>query len=126
MLDIDHFKAINDEFGHAAGDAAIRTVADMLQGSHRATDITGRLGGEEFAMLLPETPLADALAIAERLRQSVAVATVAHDGRSITFTTSVGVAALRAGDSLEQLIARADAALYDAKHAGRNRVVAAG
>jgi diguanylate cyclase (GGDEF)-like protein len=125
MLDIDHFKTINDQFGHAAGDAAIRAVAALIRSAYRTTDVSGRLGGEEFAILLPETSPDAALTIAERLRSNVEAQLIEHESHTIRLTTSVGVALMREGDSLDALIARADAALYDAKHAGRNRVVAA-
>ncbi len=124
MLDIDHFKSINDTRGHGAGDAVLRVVADLIRENHRKTDIAGRLGGEEFALLLPETPLADALLVAERLREHVGSRSVTYEGSPIRCTTSVGVADLRPGETLEQLMARSDAALYEAKHAGRNRVIA--
>ncbi len=123
MLDIDHFKSINDSRGHGAGDVVIRAVADLIRTHHRATDVPGRLGGEEFALLLPETPLSEAALVGEGLRERVGAHTVTHDGHEIRFTTSVGVADLRAGEALDQLIARADAALYEAKRGGRDRVV---
>jgi diguanylate cyclase (GGDEF)-like protein len=125
MLDVDHFKAINDTRGHGAGDAVIRAVADVIRGHHRRTDIAGRLGGEEFAVLLPETSLAAAVAAAERLRLSIDCHALAYEDAAVHFTVSVGVAELRAGEELDALIARADTALYEAKHGGRNRVAAA-
>jgi diguanylate cyclase (GGDEF)-like protein len=125
MLDVDHFKAINDAFGHATGDAVIRDLGARIARSVRSTDVAGRLGGEEFAVLLPETALDDALVTAERLRAGVEAGAVEHEGQTVRLTISVGAAELRAGDSLDALIARADAALYAAKHAGRNRVLTA-
>ncbi|HTJ46404.1 MAG TPA: GGDEF domain-containing protein [Kofleriaceae bacterium] len=125
MIDIDHFKTINDQHGHAAGDAVIRAVADLIREHHRATDVAGRLGGEEFALLLPETPLDSALVVAERLRDRIGTHTMLVDGTPITFTTSLGVAGRAPGEPLDKLIARADSALYAAKHAGRNRVATA-
>ena len=125
MLDIDHFKTINDKFGHAAGDAAICAVAQLIREQYRATDIAGRLGGEEFALLLPEIELFEALAVAERLRLSVGAYGLEHEGHVIRFTTSIGVAALQADETIDLLMARADAALYRAKHAGRNSVAPA-
>jgi len=122
VVDLDHFKDVNDRYGHAAGDAALRTVARTIRTVHRATDTSGRLGGEEFGVLLPETPLDEAVGIAERLRTGVANHTVDHDGQSISLTLSVGVATNRKGDSLDELMARADAAMYEAKRGGRNRV----
>lgn len=125
MLDIDHFKAINDRFGHAAGDVVIVAVATLIRQQRRSTDIAGRLGGEEFAVLLPETSLDAAIVVAERLRTSIEARIVGHEAGSIQFTTSIGVAMRRGDETLDQLLARADAALYAAKHAGRNRVVPA-
>jgi diguanylate cyclase (GGDEF)-like protein len=122
MLDIDHFKAINDQFGHATGDAVIRSVAQAIRDNVRAADVAGRLGGEEFAILLPETVAKDALSSAERLRAAVGSLRVQHSGYSVGFTASFGVAGMRPGDQLDELIARADSALYRAKNGGRNRV----
>ncbi len=122
MLDIDHFKQVNDGFGHAAGDAVLERVGRLLREEQRSGDITGRVGGEEFAVLLPETSLDAARAIAERLRARLAEPAVSYDGHELRFTVSIGVAELRSGETLEALSARADAALYDAKHRGRNRV----
>jgi diguanylate cyclase (GGDEF)-like protein len=125
MLDIDHFKAINDRYGHAGGDAAIRAVAALIRTNLRAGDSAGRLGGEEFALLLPDTALDAAFVVAERIRASTEALVVAHEGRTINVTISGGVAALCADASLDAWVARADAALYQAKQGGRNRVVAA-
>ncbi len=128
MLDIDHFKSINDSRGHAAGDATLQAVALTIQETPRETDIAGRVGGEEFALLLPETSLADASRLAERLRTRIAEKmSVPHDGGEIRVTASFGVAEFDSTtESLDVLIARADALLYRAKESGRNRVVAAG
>jgi diguanylate cyclase (GGDEF)-like protein len=123
MLDIDHFKSINDRFGHAAGDAVLRAVAALIREQLRSTDIAGRLGGEEFAVLLPEVTLDLAHEIAERLRAAIEQKEVEHVPAPIRLTASLGVVEIGNGESLEQAIARADAALYAAKHAGRNRVV---
>jgi diguanylate cyclase (GGDEF)-like protein len=107
MCDIDHFKAVNDTYGHDAGDEVIKTVADILQKQKRASDIAGRLGGEEFALVLPEATLDSA---------------VAAGGARIPVTISVGASACHAATSgVEELIKQADLALYDAKRAGRNR-----
>jgi len=122
MLDIDHFKRINDTLGHAAGDAALRGLAEALRYGARASDIAGRLGGEEFAVLLPETPLEEATGYAERLRKAIAASAVVHRREEIRFTCSFGVARMRASDDLDGLIARADEALYRAKGDGRDRV----
>lgn len=120
LLDVDDFKTINDAFGHAAGDDVLRAVATLIREHRRATDIAGRLGGDEIAVLLPETSEADALCTAERLRRIAQEHAVSREGRQIHFTVSLGVAPWMEGQPLESLIARADAALYDAKRAGRN------
>jgi diguanylate cyclase (GGDEF)-like protein len=126
MLDIDRFKSINDRYGHAGGDAVIRAVADVIRANLRAGDIAGRLGGEEFALLLPETEQSAALAAAERIRAAIEALAIEHDGGRIGLTVSLGVAALSTEQTLDQWIACADAALYKAKQNGRNRVVVAG
>ncbi len=122
LIDIDHFKRLNDAYGHAAGDAVLAGLAKTLRRSLRATDQVARWGGEEFVVLAPETPLSGAVDVAEALRREVAAAT--FDGRP-GITISLGVAARRTGDSHESLLARADAALYRAKAAGRDAVAAA-
>ncbi len=126
MVDIDHFKRINDTFGHAAGDNALRLLGATLKESTRQADCVARLGGEEFAILLPGATAAIAHDIAERICRHTATLAVLDDaGRSFGFTVSIGLAALAAADSRpEDLLARADAALYRAKRAGRNRVEA--
>jgi diguanylate cyclase (GGDEF)-like protein len=128
MLDIDHFKSVNDSRGHAAGDATLQAVALAIQETPRETDVAGRVGGEEFALLLPETSLADASRLAERLRSRIAdKLSVSHDGGEIRITASFGVAEFDSTtESLDVLVARADALLYRAKESGRNRVVATG
>lgn len=124
FLDIDHFKLINDSFGHRAGDAVLAAVAAELRGVVRDVDVLGRWGGEEFVALLPETGLREAAGIAERLRAAVAAVRAAEmPGRTIS--ASVGVAEWQAGESGESLMRRADRALYVAKAAGRNRVTLA-
>jgi diguanylate cyclase (GGDEF)-like protein len=116
MVDIDHFKRINDTRGHAAGDEALRALALQLQHTLRAGDTVGRLGGEEFCLLLPGCDLAGAQGLAERVCDAVAAADA--------ITVSIGVALADAAvESAEQALARADAALYRAKHEGRNRVI---
>ena len=123
MLDIDHFKRINDTWGHATGDAVLRSMAAVLAAAVRGTDLIGRLGGEEFGVLLPETGLEAALVLAERLREAVTAEEVAAEGESLRFSASFGVTLLHADDdSVDTPMARADAALYAAKFAGRNRV----
>ena len=128
LLDIDHFKAVNDTYGHLAGDQVLRAVAGIIGSQLRDYDIAGRYGGEEFAVLLPHTQPGQARRIAERLRMAVAAARltaspVGGPGTSLHVTVSVGVACLAdCGPELQALIAAADTALYDAKAAGRNRV----
>ena len=123
MIDLDFFKLINDRYSHAAGDEALRVFSKVLVSETRAFDLLGRIGGEEFAVVLSETGSEAGVQIAERLRQAVEASSfVFHDSAAIRFTVSVGVAPRRVGDSLDALLARADGALYRAKHAGRNRV----
>ncbi|MFC5301407.1 sensor domain-containing diguanylate cyclase [Azospira restricta] len=124
MVDIDHFKTINDTYGHAAGDDAIIAVARVLTDSVRAEDIVARWGGEEFLVLLPETPLDAAVALAERLRAGIADARIAMGGQDVRLTASLGVAASGDKESLDRLITEADHFLYQSKHSGRNQVSA--
>ena len=129
LFDADHFKRINDGYGHPAGDRVLCDLAASLGDTFRAVDTVARIGGEEFAVLLPSTGLAEALAIAERLRATVAARLVPADGAEIAYTVSAGVAMLEAGTdaqaaSIDVLLKRADEALYLAKTSGRNRVVA--
>jgi diguanylate cyclase (GGDEF)-like protein len=126
LIDIDHFKAVNDTYGHLVGDKALRAVSDALREQLRSYDLAGRFGGEEFAILLPQTRESQARGIAERLRGHIAAmqVPVGDDpaGPCIRLTVSVGVAALdRIGPELTDLLAAADAALYTAKQTGRNR-----
>jgi diguanylate cyclase (GGDEF)-like protein len=122
MADIDYFKRINDEHGHDAGDKAIFAVAhELMSGSWHA----GRLGGEEFALLLEGRNLAEAAAIAERLRGRIAALRIPTGEDRLSLTCSFGVSEWRAGDSIDPLLKRADMALYEAKLTGRDRVVEA-
>jgi diguanylate cyclase (GGDEF)-like protein len=126
MLDIDHFKSVNDRYGHAVGDIVIRALADACMAELRAVDRFGRIGGEEFACVMPETEEAEALQCAERLRHRIAALKVDTPAGKIGFTVSIGVAMLEGErDSWPTLLHAADCALYDAKHAGRDRVVMA-
>jgi diguanylate cyclase (GGDEF)-like protein len=126
MFDLDHFKNINDSHGHAAGDLVLRSVASICQGELRSADLYGRVGGEEFAVILPETSLAGAVEIAERLRAKFAAATMSAGSTEIKITASFGVTAILEADrEFESMLKRADGALYQAKNGGRNRVVSA-
>ncbi|HEY7510653.1 MAG TPA: GGDEF domain-containing protein, partial [Vicinamibacteria bacterium] len=119
MLDVDHFKRVNDEHGHKAGDAVLRGLVQLLRHRARAVDLLFRMGGEEFVLLLPDTPEDAAAGVAEELRQAIA-ATALLDGKVVT--ASLGVAAARPDDTVESWLRAADAAMYAAKEAGRNRV----
>ncbi|MFZ2300567.1 MAG: GGDEF domain-containing protein [Gallionella sp.] len=127
MLDIDHFKKINDTYGHPTGDLVICTLADICRRESREIDVVARLGGEEFAILLPETAMQGALGVAERIRAAVENTSVKSLGNvEFHFTVSIGAAEQPPDDkSEEKLIGMADAALYQAKTSGRNRVVSA-
>nr|WP_089218589.1 GGDEF domain-containing protein [Sphingomonas laterariae] len=122
MLDLDHFKSINDQYGHRAGDEVLAAFASTLKNLVRAQDVVGRLGGEEFAVVLPDCTLVDAGAIAERINSALRSGPVGlEDGRSIQTTVSIGVHVERSEPNLENALGLADAALYHAKHNGRNR-----
>ena len=124
MLDIDHFKSVNDRYGHAVGDEAIASVAAACQRGKRNSDIAGRLGGEEFAILLPETDAEQAQVVAERIRESIAAQFLSVHKVRFNVTISVGIASASLSMSgIEALMRAADEALYQAKEAGRNRVV---
>ncbi|QJR80396.1 sensor domain-containing diguanylate cyclase [Alteromonas pelagimontana] len=124
MLDIDHFKKVNDTYGHQAGDKVIQALAAVIQKNIRETDLAGRYGGEEFAIVLTDTGAKNAVKVAERIRKSALNTIVEHEGEQITFTVSIGLAEYSANhaNSLEWL-EDADEALYGAKTAGRNQVV---
>jgi two-component system cell cycle response regulator len=127
VIDIDHFKKINDSFGHGVGDEVLREFAVRLASNVRAIDLPVRFGGEEFVVVMPDTRLEDAQRIAERIRLHVAGSPFRVMGGEelLSVTISIGVAAsLRSGDTPQALLRRADAAMYEAKAAGRNRVIA--
>ena len=124
MIDIDLFKSVNDRFGHHVGDQVIVYVARICGDGKRNSDILSRIGGEEFALLLPETDIREARRVAERLRNAVAQLPVPHDSASVAVTVSIGVATADANMlGGQDLMKRADEALERAKRAGRNRVV---
>jgi two-component system cell cycle response regulator len=127
LFDIDHFKKVNDTHGHAAGDDVLRELAARTSNSVRSVDLGARLGGEEFAVVMPETDIASAAEVAERLRLAVAIDrfVLRASSKELDITISVGVAAAETGDDRDRLLARADEALYSAKTAGRNRVIIA-
>lgn len=123
MFDIDHFKKVNDTYGHPAGDAVIKRVAQILRDHVRDVDIAGRYGGEEFSVLLPDTEKTGGRVFAERLRQAIEAQEVIHDGHTIKFTISLGVADLsQPASEYKTLIEWADQALYASKKGGRNLV----
>jgi len=124
MMDLDHFKLVNDTYGHPAGDAVLVAFVQAVQSSLRKMDMLGRLGGEEFAVLLPETSLEAAGRLAERLRAKVEALSVEFQDHAIRVTVSIGVAALRNDSTaVDEVLSQGDAALYRAKESGRNRVV---
>ena len=126
LIDADHFKQINDRYGHCAGDVALKAIAAACNDSVRDTDVVGRFGGEEFMILLPHTRAADAALVAERIRRAIIASDVRWQGQRLDVTLSLGVA--EAGvhaDGFDELIAAADQALYAAKNGGRNRTVVA-
>ncbi|HHY41818.1 MAG TPA: diguanylate cyclase [Thermoanaerobacterales bacterium] len=127
IMDLDNFKTINDSFGHGAGDAVIREIGNIIKTSFRKTDIAGRIGGEEFAVVLKNASLAESKKVAEKFREAVARRKVIYGKQEIRFTVSIGVAAIRSHtydiDDLEKALKMADDALYKAKDMGRNRVV---
>jgi diguanylate cyclase (GGDEF)-like protein len=126
VLDVDHFKHINDRFGHPVGDRVLIAVGKTLRRELRKNDLPGRIGGEEFAVLLPHTDPDEAVEVAERLRRALEALTLEEGGTPIPVTASFGVAMAADGDAAaEALYSRADASLYEAKRSGRNRVLLA-
>ena len=123
MLDLDHFKRINDKYGHLAGDTVLRTLAGRITDCTRGSDMVFRYGGEEFTVVLSNTEIDGAALLAERIRKAIAAIPIVIDDFEIPVTVSIGVSTLETGDTSATLINRADAALYDAKTAGRNRVM---
>lgn len=122
MLDLDHFKRVNDQYGHPVGDAVLRAVCEAAWSTLRQVDQIGRYGGEEFAVLLPQCPLSDALVVLERVREAIANTHLGHLAPHLKMTISIGVTAYRTRDNVNNLLERADQALYQAKQAGRNRI----
>ncbi|MBP5102032.1 diguanylate cyclase [Pseudomonas protegens] len=124
MLDLDHFKRINDNYGHLAGDKVLKIIANVLRKRLRGSDFIARFGGEEFVLLLPNTPWPVGVRIVEALRAAIEACPFHFKGEPVTITVSVGLSAFKAGDRSDLVIKRADQALYRAKDAGRNRVEA--
>ncbi len=127
IIDIDHFKKFNDKYGHIVGDEVLKFVAKNIRKVVRGNDLVARIGGEEFAVILPETPLIGAVTVGENVRTSIASLKLERKGKTEkleTITVSIGAAQYQPGESLENFVNRADQALYSAKNAGRNRVTA--
>jgi len=125
MIDSDNLKSVNDSYGHEAGNQMLRRLARLVLAELRYTDVLARYGGDEFIVLLPETPVKGAQDVAERIRDAIGSAPLELDGKRVACTVSIGLAALPGdGSTLDALVARADRAMYQAKKAGRNRVVA--
>lgn len=127
MLDIDHFKRINDAYGHQVGDTVIQSVAEALKETLRETDVVGRYGGEEFAVILPETTVQQALVVAERIRCRISKQSIATDRGTLQVTVSLGIAMYAAGmEAIDEVVKQADQALYQAKSNGRDTWVVYG
>jgi diguanylate cyclase (GGDEF)-like protein len=126
MADIDNFKSVNDRYGHLAGDKVIKMVSKTLASHIRETDIVGRYGGEEFAVVCTNTSREGAVILSDRLREAVAAGSVTHDGQTVAVTISIGVTSMEAAGEIskEELIQQADNALYHAKMSGKNRCFA--
>jgi diguanylate cyclase len=125
MLDIDDFKSVNDSFGHQVGDDALVHIADVVRASLRPTDRIGRFGGEEFLVLLPDTELKEAAGVLTRIKRELALKPLAPKTLNLRMTFSGGVTERSGREALEELLARADSALYQAKRAGKNRLILA-
>lgn len=123
LIDIDHFKWINDSYGHSIGDAVIQRVVSIFRSELRTSEYIGRIGGEEFAVIFPETPLREAVQVAERIRTLIAATTIDGSGHKIRVTVSIGGAGYGGETKIDRLIHQADVAMYRAKAAGRNCVV---
>jgi len=123
LFDLDHFKGINDQYGHEMGDRVLVECCAAITSAIRASDCAGRWGGEEFVILLPKTTIKDAIVAAEKIRNTIEKLCIEQDDLSVKFTTTVGVAEIKQGESFDQCLARADHLLYQGKEKGRNRVV---
>ncbi|MGN6830908.1 GGDEF domain-containing protein [Paucibacter sp. M5-1] len=125
LLDIDNFKKLNDSLGHAAGDMALKSLAERVSASLRPGDMVARYGGEEFVLMLPNTPLDEAQQVLTRLQRALSMALFMHEGKDVFVTFSAGVTPYRPGETLEAALDRADVALYEAKHTGKNKACVA-
>ncbi len=123
LIDIDHFKQVNDTYGHRTGDGVLRILTEVMKKEIREIDVLARYGGEEFALILPHTPYKQALEVAERIRQKVEVSRFTYKGKPFSVTACLGVGTLKEDDTLESYVERVDQALYRGKNGGRNRVV---
>jgi diguanylate cyclase len=121
LLDVDNFKRLNDELGHAAGDTALKSLAEVVSKALRPTDLVARYGGEEFVVLLPDTPVQEGEQILTRLQRSLTGGLFMHEERQVFVTFSAGVTLYRQGEPIEAALERADEALYEAKRTGKNR-----
>ncbi|NJN52257.1 MAG: GGDEF domain-containing protein, partial [Gammaproteobacteria bacterium] len=124
-VDLDHFKRVNDRFGHRQGDDVLKAFAEIARRVVREEDFVARMGGEEFVLVLTNATLTDAVRVAERLRRQTQLMVIHPNAPDFAVTASVGIAAYRLREAVEQLLGRADAAMYAAKTQGRNRVVVA-
>ena len=124
VLDVDHFKSVNDRYGHAVGDMVLSAVAEAARGSLRTSDVIGRLGGEEFGILLPHTRLDQAMGVLEKVRNTVATTRIETPAGAIGVTCSLGGSALTSGQCFDDMLRNADLAMYGAKQAGRNQALA--
>ena len=122
MVDADHFKAINDTYGHQIGDRALQHISELISEHSRKTDVVARLGGEEFGIYMPDTEIATAQLVAERIRIEICNTPLMIDGHEIYVSASIGVALRNPGEQVEAALKRADVALYQAKSEGRNQV----
>jgi len=125
LLDLDNFKQINDKFGHPAGDLVLKEVSNLLRTYLRANTIIGRLGGEEFGIILPNVTLENGKNVAERIRNVIENHEIKYDGKVIRISASLGVTQVKEGDTIDTLYRRADEALYQAKRDGKNKVIVA-
>ncbi|MEM7540366.1 MAG: diguanylate cyclase [Pseudomonadota bacterium] len=123
LIDLDHFKLVNDNYGHTAGDRVLKTVAEKIRDGIRTSDVLARYGGEEFVLLLPETAAAEAVTLVDKLRENVQSCTFKHKDTPVEITFSAGIAAFGPQSDIESVFERADRAMYEAKQSGRNQVV---